>query len=63
MEMTLDEAMNILEEDTDGFNVVSLENRYGAEKLGIEAIKRELLFRSRVPRKEWSLLPGETEEK
>ena len=45
------------------YNVVSLENRYGAEKLGIEAIKRELLVRSRVPRKEWSLLPGETEEK
>ena len=38
------------------------DDRRAAVKLSIEALKREMLFRERVPKKEWSLLPGETKD-
>jgi len=57
-----EEAIETLTEYTTGRNPWSITELPEASKLGIEALKRELLFRERVPKKEWSLLPGETKD-
>ena len=59
--MKLGEAIELLQQAYREGTVHWTINDEAALKLGIEALKREVLFRERVPRKEWSLLPGETE--
>lgn len=59
--MTLEEAIELQNLHLQHSDQVEHHDLDEAVKLGIEALKRELLFRERVPRKEWSLLPGETE--
>jgi len=59
--MNLPKACEILKADLLEPGSVDKLDFQDAEQLGIEALKREMLFRERVPKKEWSLLPGETE--
>jgi len=60
--MTLDEAIEELSDCMSETEKILYPEALAAHKLLIEAGKREMLFRERVPKKEWSLLPGETED-
>ena len=59
--MTLKEAIEILTHLKAATNSASRHKCGEAYQLLIKAGEREMLFRERVPKKEWSLLPGETE--
>jgi len=60
--MTLKEAIKHLDNCMSETEKILYPEVFDAHKLGIEALKREMLFRERVPKKEWVFLPGETKE-
>ena len=60
--MRLDEAITISTIHNDHNPNYTDAQREAAHQLGIEALKRERECRENMPREEWLLLPGETEE-
>ena len=60
--MNLPKAIRVNNDILGYWNSVMDTESKEAIKLGIEALKREMLFRERVPKKEWSLLSGETKD-
>ena len=60
--MTLEKAIKLLRLEKVKRGSVNTIELLKAQRLSIEALKREETFRSRVPRSDWRLLPGETEE-
>jgi len=60
--MTIHRAQIILDHFDDPLPPFLRKECLAAAKLGREALKREETFRSRVPRSDWRLLPGETLE-
>jgi len=59
--MTIEEAIADLLSQLAIATIGGHYHRAKALKISIEALKREEIFRSRVPRSDWCLLPGETE--
>lgn len=59
--MTIDEVMGRLDRQRN--EKLAIGNPEDANALWIakEALKREQVFRERVPKSDWRLLPGETE--
>ena len=60
--MTLEKAIEILTQHQKGTDPLYLPDLPIAEKLGIEALKREIECRENSPHEDWLLLPGETTE-
>ena len=60
--MTIDEAIAILGRDNKTPGHIPLDVVKEAQKLGIEALDREQECRADNPKREWVLLPGETED-
>jgi len=59
--MTPQKAILLLTRDKDNLSSVDMKDLAEAEELGIQALKRELEYRRLSPKREWNLLPGETE--
>ncbi len=62
MAMTLDKAIEILIQHQKGTDPIYLPDLPDAEKLGIEALKREKYHRGPGPNLSPNLLPGETKD-
>lgn len=60
--MKIEKAIELLQNEVNHGFRCGYEDLTTAQKLAVEALKRELLFRERVPKKDWGLLPGETLE-
>lgn len=61
--MTIDKAIEILQDLPVGGQQISLEDRLDATKLGIVALKREQSYREYELKGKWYPLPGETKIK
>ena len=60
--MTINKAIEILQQDLDDPGSVDISDLNTAQQLGIEALKREKEWRQRYEPLNPQLLPGETED-